>query len=129
MPTDQSYYNGEFRDDKFHGVGSIKNEREGFTFHGIFNNGKASKIGKLETKTYEYIGEIEDLKKMHGCGIKTDLQTKKKYEGEFEDDIPMGKGRIIYPNGDVYTGETDKMNKQGAGRLEYKNEKGKYFIG
>lgn len=108
--NDQNIYEGEFRDDKYHGVGKIIYNRENIVFHGIFNNGFSSKIGKLEPNngSFVYIGELEDLKK-HGCGIYIDNRTNRRYEGEFEDDIAMGKGRIIFPNGDVYTGETDKM--------------------
>ena len=127
---DSNIYEGEFRDDKYHGVGKISYARENIVFHGIFNNGFSSKIGKLEPNngSFSYVGELEDLKK-HGCGIYIDNRTNRRYEGEFEDDIAMGKGRIIFENGDVYTGETDKMQRQGAGRMEYKNEEGKSFIG
>lgn len=61
---------------------------------------------------------MEDLKK-HGCGIYIDKVTGRRYEGEFEDDIPMGNGRIIFPDGSIYSGGVVKMQRQGSGRMEY----------
>ena len=48
--------------------------------------------------------------------------TNQRYEGEFEDDIPMGLGKISYPNGDIYIGMVEKCCKQGRGRLESNGE-------
>lgn len=61
-------------------------------------------------------------------GILIDGNTNKKYEGQFEDDIPFGLGTIYYPNGDIYYGMTDKLTKQGAGHLFCKAS-GKVFEG
>jgi hypothetical protein len=33
------------------------------------------------------------------------LPTNKKYEGEWIDGSMVGRAKIIYPNGDVYSGE------------------------
>jgi hypothetical protein len=41
MP-DHNIYEGEFRNDKFHGVGKMTYMREGLSFECIFNNGFAS---------------------------------------------------------------------------------------
>jgi hypothetical protein len=57
--------------------------------------------------------------KKHGLGILIESDHGKRYEGEFEDDIAIGNGKIIYPNGDVYTGKVDKLTKQGPGKLIY----------
>ena len=63
--NDMNVYEGQFKNDKFHGVGQIFYNREQITFEGIFKNGIASKIGKLiDTKSNNtYIGGIEELKK------------------------------------------------------------------
>jgi len=55
-----------------------------------------------------------------------DVESNRRFEGEFEDDIPMGLGKITYPNGDIYIGMVEKFNKQGPGRLE---SNGKIFEG
>lgn len=58
--TDQNEYEGQFRNDKFHGVGKIAFTREQLTFEGLFQQGKQSQIGRLTNlKNGEvYIGEI-----------------------------------------------------------------------
>ena len=68
-----------------------------------------------------YVGEIENLKRQ-GLGILIDKATNLRYEGQFEDDIPTGLGKLTYPNGDVYIGMVDKACKQGRGRLESNGE-------
>lgn len=83
-----------------------------------------------------YIGELDVVTLTHitrgRAGILTvlndDQSTKKRYEGQFEDDVPYGLGKIYYPNGDVYYGMTENMNKQGAGRL-YSKATNKVFEG
>jgi hypothetical protein len=50
------------------------------------------------------------------------IDNNQRYEGEFEDDIPMGLGKITYPNGDIYIGMVEKFNRQGPGRLESNGE-------
>ena len=63
--ADQNVYEGQFKNDKFHGVGQIHYARDLITIEGIFSNGLASKTGKIiDTKSnYTYIGGIEELKK------------------------------------------------------------------
>jgi hypothetical protein len=63
---------------------------------------------------------MEDLKK-HGCGIYIDGFTGRRYEGEFEDDTALGNGRLIFPDGSIYSGGVVKMQRQGAGRMEFKD--------
>tara|TARA_B110000285_G_C14967157_1_gene534670 strand:- start:527 stop:751 length:225 start_codon:yes stop_codon:yes gene_type:complete len=70
MMPDQNVYEGEFRDDKFHGVGKITYLREGLSFECIYKNGFASHVGRAVYKRDGsiFIGEMEDLKKQ-GCGV------------------------------------------------------------
>jgi len=106
--TDQNEYTGQFKDDKFHGAGKLSFSRERLLFEGLFENGLQSNLGRLtylRSNTQEvYIGQIDDNRK-HGLGILED-SSGIRYEGEFEDDIPVGLGKIIYPNGDIYYGHT-----------------------
>ena len=46
-----------------------------------------------------------------------DTATERRYEGEFEEDQPIGNGTIYYPNGDIFTGKVDKLVRQGPGQL------------
>jgi len=107
--ADDNVYEGHFRDDQFHGVGKITYSRDGHIFEGIFENGFASTIGRLipNDRSYTYIGGVEDLKK-HGCGVLIEGGGR-RYEGEFEDDVAVGNGRIKFLNGDVYIGGIQKM--------------------
>lgn len=63
--ADQNFYEGQFKNDKFHGVGQIFYVREQITIESIFSKGLASKTGKIIDKKSNntYIGGIEDLKK------------------------------------------------------------------
>jgi hypothetical protein len=63
---------------------------------------------------------MEDLKK-HGCGIYIDAVTGRRFEGEFEDDIALGNGRLIFPDESIYSGGVVKMQRQGAGCMEFKD--------
>lgn len=58
----------------------------------------------------------------HGHGALT--ANGRKYEGQFYDDEPVGLGRITFDNGDVYYGETLKLTRTGAGRMEYAKSTG-----
>jgi hypothetical protein len=41
------------------------------------------------------------------------LSGKQKYEGEFFNDIPQGKGKMVYENGDIYDGQFKEGQKDG----------------
>ena len=69
---------------------------------------------------------MEELKK-HGYGILIDSYGK-KYEGEFDFDTPMGMGKIIYSDGSYYLGNTQKMQRQGSGKMVWP-QTGDYFEG
>ena len=45
------------------------------------------------------------------------MDAKLQYEGQFEDDQPLGLGKIKYENGDVYIGQVEKYVRAGRGRL------------
>ena len=104
--TDNNIYEGDYQNDKYHGIGKITYTHEKMTFEGLFKDGKQSNIGRLiNLKTKEtYIGELVDNIIRHGLGIQ--IVGDKKYEGQFNEDEPIGLGRITYENGDIYYGET-----------------------
>ena len=80
-------YNGEWRNDKFHGQGTY-----------VWTTGAI------------YTGEYRDGKH-HGLGTYT-LADGKKYVGEFRDGNFNGRGVYYWPNGETHTGEfrDDKFN-------------------
>jgi hypothetical protein len=84
-------YTGEFRDDKFHGRGSMKlgDTLLGTVFEGVFDMGQCAKFGRLLYRDGSiYLGEMLDFKKS-GCGmlLKKDGE---RIEGEFNDDQANG---------------------------------------
>ena len=80
--TDGTVYKGHFKNDKFHGIGSLVYAQKGVTFSAIFNQGAASNIGKLTyaQKNQIYFGEVENLQRQ-GVGILIDPDAKLQYEG------------------------------------------------
>jgi hypothetical protein len=108
LMVDQNVYEGNFKDEKFHGKGKLTLIRDDMVVECIFKNGFASHIGRAKYRDgSEYIGEMEDMKK-HGIGIFIDNQGK-RYEGEFDFDSAQGMAKIIYPDGSYYMGNSLKM--------------------
>eukprot|EP01017_Pseudomicrothorax_dubius_P031323 TRINITY_DN3987_c0_g1_i3.p1 TRINITY_DN3987_c0_g1~~TRINITY_DN3987_c0_g1_i3.p1 ORF type:complete len:548 (+),score=118.30 TRINITY_DN3987_c0_g1_i3:61-1644(+) len=48
------------------------------------------------------------------------------YQGETKDGLPNGRGRMVYPNGDIYIGEWRAGHKHGYGTLQDSNQELKY---
>jgi hypothetical protein len=40
-----------------------------------------------------------------------DLKSKIRFEGQFDNEFPMGWGYLYYPNGDIYLGEVQKFER------------------
>ena len=100
--SDGSYYEGDFKDDLYTGVGT------------------------LHLKEYRYVGEFFNGKKQ-GKGKIEYFVEKKVYEGEFMDDLPSGFGKEIYENGVIYEGFFVNGKKHNKGKLTLAN--GGEYIG
>lgn len=100
--SDGSYYEGDFKDDLYTGVGT------------------------LHLKEYRYVGEFFNGKKQ-GKGKIEYFAEKKVYEGEFMDDLPSGFGKEIYENGVIYEGFFMNGKKHNKGKLTLAN--GGEYIG
>jgi len=61
-----------------------------------------------------YFGEIKDGKK-EGYGI--DIRSDFIYLGEYKDDLPSGKGKMIFKNADYYDGDWKEGKFEGQGRF------------
>jgi len=86
-------YEGELKNNQFHGQGKLVNAN-GDTYIGQFKNNEKSGYGKLVYKN----GNI--------------------YEGQFKNNNRHGKGKYIYSSelyGDVYSGEWAEDNQNGKG--------------
>lgn len=49
-----------------------------------------------------------------------------KYDGEFKYNLPSGKGKYDYENGDIYEGSFLAGNKDGQGKFFYGQSKDRY---
>ena len=104
-----SYYEGEWKNDKFHGLGFLKTQNSklgGYDWHkGLFQNGKKHGLGKMihagasgeadKEFILSYVGEWKDNEK-HGFGI--ERIHKRKFVGGFRKGLRHGKG-VLSVNG------------------------------
>ncbi len=89
-------YEGEFKDDAYHGKGIMTYE-DGALFKG----------------TWEYQAMVGYGEQKYSSG---DI-----YKGNFKDGVPHGKGTYIYAEGDTYVGEFSNGQVTGKGKMNYSN--------
>jgi hypothetical protein len=81
-------YEGEFKDDLFHGKGKLKMV-DGSLYDGVFEAGNCVKFGKMLYKDGNiYFGEMNEFKR-HGAGILV-KPSGERIEGQFENDMATG---------------------------------------
>ena len=138
----RSRYIGEWKDGKVHGLGTFTHY-DGSKKKGIFKHGKdwdTTWYGPLGNimKTFSQ-GKIVLKKKYKGIlfcqnsgGKFTWFQTSNnltngKYEGDIENGIPNGMGKVIFKNGGYYEGKwiDGKLNGQGT----FQSSDGTKYIG
>lgn len=92
---DNSFYKGEFKNDKFNGFGIYKFTNQDL-YIGYFKNGIKNGFGKLlYENSNEFIGYfINDL--IEGKGIFYDNQNKRKLICNWKNNMLEGKGLLIY---------------------------------
>jgi hypothetical protein len=109
------YYEGDFKNDKFHGAGNLINNGE--IYEGEFIEGVKCGFGKIYYKNGEkFEGQMIDNKR-NGIG---NLYKKNGeiFEGKFENDLRKGEGTLTYLNGCKLFGIWDDT---------YNNFEGKFF--
>ena len=120
------WYNGEYKEGKFHGQGTF-NYPSGKIYKGKWKDGKKQGKGTLTfTNGKKYVGNWKDNKK-NGQGTET-LSNGDKYEGNWKDEKINGKGTYTNPNGDKYVGEFKDGKRHGQGTYSYPDG-GKYVGG
>lgn len=144
-------YEGELKNDKFHGKGKLI-YNNGDIYEGQFKNNLRDGSGKLLLKNGDtYEGQFQnDLK--HGIGkyiysgqlkgdsyngewvenVKTGKGIFKKfndhdYEGSFENNFYHGKGKKIYKDGRSYDGDFKQNIYEGVGKIIYPD--GSSYVG
>ncbi|KRX06735.1 hypothetical protein PPERSA_09137 [Pseudocohnilembus persalinus] len=112
-------YEGEFKNDRFEGRGSIQFQNND-NFQGNFLNGVIEGQGILKTSEYTYQGNFKNGQK---SDVKGQLiySNQDKYIGGFIKDKKNGEGKIIYRDGNEYEGEWFDDLKQGKGILKFTN--------
>jgi hypothetical protein len=136
LPETNEVYEGEFIDEKFHGVGIFK-YNDGSVYEGEWHMNKRYGHGYLSSNEgWIYEGNFDDNKrhgegmlcwpdgatyighflhnKMHGIGLFVS-KMKDVYKGEFVDNYFHGKGEMLYNNGSKYTGDFVKGKREGTG--------------
>jgi hypothetical protein len=86
-------YDGDVKDDMWHGRGRLTNARLGELYDGEWAHGKRN-----------------------GKGLRV-WPTGEQYEGEWKDDLWHGVGKLQSANGDVYYGEWNECRREGWGTL------------
>ncbi len=89
---DKSFYEGEFRDDVFHGTGRW-NRSDGSVFNGALEFGHPNGVGFME------------------------YSNRDVYDGNFLDGLRDGHGTCQFSNGDIYTGEWSQDLMHGLGEF------------
>ncbi|XP_062269515.1 MORN repeat-containing protein 3-like [Platichthys flesus] len=124
--TNGDEYNGEWQNNKKHGIGTQIWKKSGTFYNGEWKFGKRDGYGRYsvlvpKTKNYElkYAGKWTNGKK-HGYG--TYFYNKSTvYEGDWSEDNRSGSGKIHYENGDIYEGEWTRDKCHGQGIIQHVN--------
>ena len=130
--NNNSYYIGQWLNDKEHGKGAIyediNSKNRDVIYEGDFLSGLPNGFGKCfyETGSY-YIGQFSDGLR-NGKGTIYYKNGCVKYEGDFVDDKAEGDGKYIWENGEYYIGQFYNNLRQGKG-IEYYKDGNKEYEG
>ena len=137
---DGSIYEGEYKNGKPNGHGSMTSEDNKTIYDGEWKNGKKEGIGKLIiSDKYNYSGPFEkdyisgtggvlcdnqgniydgdfEKGKFHGYGHYK-MSNGDTYIGEFKDGLFNGKGQFSDKDGNLFDGEFKNGKKEGKGML------------
>ncbi|KAK7197715.1 MORN repeat/PH domain containing protein [Novymonas esmeraldas] len=98
-------YDGQFVRNTITGFGTATYAGGSRVFRGLFERGRKVK-GSLEFPN-----------------------TQRGYDGEWQDEVPHGAGRMTFANGDFYVGEFAVGQLQGLGCLYYATPVGRLYLG
>lgn len=106
LSVDGSFYEGDFFNGVAHTAKGLYIYPDGSYYFGEISNNKAEGKGTFVFKIgaeLKYEGEwLDDMPDGRGT---EDLLDGSHYDGEFKCGIKSGKGIFIWPNGDKYKGE------------------------
>eukprot|EP00542_Grammatophora_oceanica_P000090 CAMPEP_0194067692 /NCGR_PEP_ID=MMETSP0009_2-20130614/86689_1 /TAXON_ID=210454 /ORGANISM="Grammatophora oceanica, Strain CCMP 410" /LENGTH=726 /DNA_ID=CAMNT_0038720725 /DNA_START=60 /DNA_END=2240 /DNA_ORIENTATION=+ len=114
--TSHGTYRGRFRDDVYHGQGSLLTS-DGATFDGDFRNGTFLQGKLVEVDKSVYIGSFDSEGNKNGNGILT-KPSGDCYSGEWESGLRSGVGtEFCASNGSTFIGNFIRDRKHGFGML------------
>ena len=110
-------YQGEWKNDLFHGCGIETIPSRG-TYTGQFKNGLVEGFGIQEFPNGQvYKGDWKNNMK-HGVGEDT-YATGDRYLGEFENNMKSGRGTVYWSNGDIFRGLYEWDVREGYGQYTF----------
>lgn len=115
----QFTYNGDFKNDMFHGQGKIIFE-DGTQYEGKWQTGKKNGYGAFVSSCgFEYLGNFQnDL--MHGEGVMR-LSETESYSGSWKEGKLNGKATHYLADGSFFEGNFEEGIKNGLGSLIWEN--------
>lgn len=118
-------YIGQFQDGYYHGQGKVS-YKNGNSYTGQFKRGEYQGEGRYSTSDDRiYKGQFEKST-FSGLGTYSDKEYEEFYEGEFEDWIYQGQGKLTTSQG-VYEGEFVDGSLEGKGT--YSGHDGESYAG
>ena len=116
-----SVYEGEYKDDKFNGLGTHRTPFAKYT--GQFVDGLKEGKGKVEYyKTRDTYDGAWSKNRFHGIGTYF-WASNTKYEGQWHNGLRSGFGVMIEPTGEKYEGHWQSGDRHGAGTVRARTGK------
>jgi hypothetical protein len=113
-------YEGPVVGGKLHGKGVLSFSDKSI-FKGQFESNRILGKGEIQYSEYEeYKGEFVGFSR-HGFGVYEHRGHNIKYEGNWENDVIHGKGRLEMKDQWVYNGDFKSNMKHGHGELEFES--------
>ncbi|MBU3130205.1 hypothetical protein [Clostridium tagluense] len=116
-------YVGEYKDDKWDGMGTLYRTDGSILYKGEYKAGKRHGMGTLYRSdgSVSYKGECKD-DKMHGMGVIYDVEGFISYEGEFKENKYDGLGTMYIRGGSIfYKGEWENHDTKSVLEVDLSN--------
>lgn len=115
-------YAGEFREDMFHGEGTMS-FNSGASYVGHWLSGKRHGHGRYsapsgEVYDGEWAGDQRSGRGTHVLAKTSNPGALISYMGDFRDNVPNGRGTMIWANGAQYIGNVQNARPHGYGELK-----------
>ena len=110
-------YRGQFKNDKFHGYGTLLFNDLDIEYVGQFKDGRRHGHGREVGKDFIYVGEFKDGN-YDGTGTYRNPITKVKYLGQWKNNMWHGQGKLLSPKEKKkYVGEFKEGRRHGYGTM------------